>query len=287
MHAFADTAPLFASSALSQVPFKYITLSHNVSQKIKDFTSKLCAGDEKLVIYRVGELDFESLLGVSHQDWQVISHVHYKSGSDLDLEVDESCSVEYRFGSVGDASESPASVIYVDLDDGVSHKFEDLLAHKHVIVQLKPKFATSHSHGDSIKEFLGETKDFLDEALHLNLNNIDKRSYESDDEDLENDNEYEDLEDEYRAAEALLVANEDEVEGDVETTTSKPSKDTKRKTNSNLFTEYQFFTPGVWLAIIVSLFLVYVATTAVSWITSIELSYKSFEKQIDYEKKNE
>lgn len=56
---------------------------------------------------------------------------------------------------------------------------------------------------------------------------------------------------------------------------------------SNLFQTYQFFTPGVWLALIVSVFLIYVASTAVSWITSIQLSYRAFEKQIEFEKKTE
>ncbi|KAF7579648.1 hypothetical protein EJF18_30155 [Clavispora lusitaniae] len=62
-------------------------------------------------------------------------------------------------------------------------------------------------------------------------------------------------------------------------------KSSKKK--SNLFREYQFFTPGVWSALIVSLFLVFVSSTAIGWITSIQTSYHAFEKQIDYEKKTE
>lgn len=279
-YAFADTAPLFAVPALPNGEFKYITDSGKVSRALNEYTEQLCMNNaQKLFIYRVSQwgAGIKDALTSLPQDSTHISHVHYKSSSDLDLDLHSSCSVEYK-DRISEFAASDANVVVIDLDHDSNVKLEELLKHSNFIVQMKPKFATALTHDSYIKEF-------LDEKLHLKL---DKRSYESEDEDLETVESFEDLEDEFRAAEALLMATED----DVQATSEKKYKPKdgikkKKKGNSNLFTEYQFFTPGVWLSIIVSLFLVFVASTAISWITSIELSYKSFEKQVDYEKKNE
>ncbi|CAI5759027.1 unnamed protein product [Candida verbasci] len=55
----------------------------------------------------------------------------------------------------------------------------------------------------------------------------------------------------------------------------------------NLFTHYQFFTPGLFSAILVSLFLIFILVNALSWLTSLEITYESFEKQVDLDKKSE
>lgn len=279
-YAFADTAPLFAVPALPSGDFKYITDSHKVSRVIKEYTEQLCMENaEKLFIYRVSQWSSasEDAFAGLPEDSTHISHVHYKSSSDLDLDLHSSCSVEYKDGG-SEVSGSDANVVVVDWDEGSVIELEELLKHSNVIVQVKPKFATALTYDNYIKEF-------LDSKLHLNL---DKRTYVSDDEDVMTEESFDDLEDDFMAAEALLLATEDDIEVTAEKK-NKPndSNDKKKKSSSNLFTEYQFFTPGVWLSIIVSLFLVFVATTAIGWITSIELSYKSFEKQVDYEKKNE
>lgn len=280
-YAFADTAPLLAVPAFSQEDFEYITESHNVSQALKEYTAGFCLNkDQKLVVYRVSGLKSNSFKDIA-EDSTYIQHVHYRSSSELDFELDSNCKVEYVDQIPADISQSESSVIVVDLDEKTEHQLSDLLQHNNVVIQVKPKFTTKHSHGHSIKEF-------LDEKLHLDLKHLGKRHDDFDDEDVEEIEDFQDLEDEYRAAEALLVANEDVVEvSSAKEDKPKNGDKKKEKKNSNLFTEYQFFTPGVWLSIIVSLFLVYVASTAISWITSIELSYKSFDKQVDYEKKNE
>ncbi len=51
--------------------------------------------------------------------------------------------------------------------------------------------------------------------------------------------------------------------------------------NDNLFTKYQFFTPGIFMGTFVSLFLVSVLIVALSWISDLQISYKSFEKKPD------
>lgn len=281
-YAFADTAPLFASPAISNDQFQYITESQNVSEALKNYSAKFCSNnDQKLVIYRIAGYDASSIDTLA-KDSTYIRHVHYKSGSELDLELDSTCKVKYVDEVPASVADYEANVIVVDLDDRSDYSLSQFLELDNVVVQVKPKFSTGHSHVDSIQEF-------LDESLGIDLGKLGKRSGDLEEDDDEVADDLDNYEEEYRVAEALLVANEDEIDFTDEKHISKNynNKKDKKKTNSNLFTEYQFFTPGVWLSIIVSLFLIYVATTAISWITSIELSYKSFEKQVDYEKKTE
>ncbi|GMM27770.1 hypothetical protein DAMA08_004860 [Martiniozyma asiatica (nom. inval.)] len=55
--------------------------------------------------------------------------------------------------------------------------------------------------------------------------------------------------------------------------------------NGGLFDKYTFFTPGIWMATIVSLFLFFLLSTALSWLSSMKISYKAFDKPFDFEKK--
>lgn len=277
-YAFADTAPLFAVPAISQQDFQYITESHYVSQSLKDYSAQLCAQkDQKLFFYRIGSLNYQQKQDLG-ADFTHIRHVHYKSASDLDFELHPSCTVEHR-NTCGDYSQTEANVVIVDLGESIIHDLNALLNHKNVIVQVKPTFNADYCHVDS-------TKEFLDEEMHLNLEH---RSGRLDESDVQfKDGFAEEFDDVFRAANALFLANKDKVE-EIAANKHKSNHNDKRQKNktSNLFTEYQFFTPGVWLSIIISLCLVCIAFTAIDWITSIQLSYKSFERKIDYEKKNE
>lgn len=50
------------------------------------------------------------------------------------------------------------------------------------------------------------------------------------------------------------------------------------KVKDNLFTKYQFFSPGIFMSIIVSLLLVTVLLVALKWVGSLQISYGAFEK---------
>lgn len=50
------------------------------------------------------------------------------------------------------------------------------------------------------------------------------------------------------------------------------------KVKDNLFQKYQFFSPGIFMAIIVSLLLVSIMLFALNWIGSLQISYGAFEK---------
>ena len=45
------------------------------------------------------------------------------------------------------------------------------------------------------------------------------------------------------------------------------------------------FTSGIWSGIIISGFLLVILYNALSWLSSLEITYASFEKQIDFDKK--
>lgn len=63
--------------------------------------------------------------------------------------------------------------------------------------------------------------------------------------------------------------------------------DVLKVSKKGLFHNYQFFTPGIFMCLIVSGFLILIFSVALKWTSSIEISYSSFEKEVDYEKKNE
>lgn len=76
---------------------------------------------------------------------------------------------------------------------------------------------------------------------------------------------------------------------DLDTSSSQSFISAKKdkQIQKSLFTEYQFFTPGIWSCILISFFLLAILYNALIWVSSIEISYGAFEKQVDYEKKNE
>ncbi|OUM53530.1 hypothetical protein BVG19_g2823 [[Candida] boidinii] len=55
----------------------------------------------------------------------------------------------------------------------------------------------------------------------------------------------------------------------------------------SLFDNYGFFSTGIWMGTIVSLLLVFVFSVSLSWISSLNISYKSFDKPINLQKKTQ
>lgn len=59
----------------------------------------------------------------------------------------------------------------------------------------------------------------------------------------------------------------------------RASSNVQKKTTGSLFARYTFFGAGIFEITLVSLFLIYALITALSWLTSLNISYKAFEKQ--------
>lgn len=54
---------------------------------------------------------------------------------------------------------------------------------------------------------------------------------------------------------------------------------------NSLFDNYSFFTPGIWMGTLISLFLFFLVAQALSWLSSMQISYRAFEKPVDFQKK--
>ncbi|KAG5368920.1 Protein BIG1 [Yarrowia sp. C11] len=69
-----------------------------------------------------------------------------------------------------------------------------------------------------------------------------------------------------------------EEQEEYEFTQQHTREESDEKVKDNLFQKYQFFSPGIFMAIIVSLLLVSVMLFALNWIGSLQISYGAFEK---------
>lgn len=264
--AFSNTAPLYSSSKLGVSG--YILGSSAIAQELLAYSKSVCEQDEKLVIYRVAGLEQSDSAANSGL---YIDHVRYSSGASIDLPVDDSCVVEYV--SWGEEKLAHGGhVVIVDVEDGNSHSVAEFLGSRHVIVQGKPSFKVK---AESLKEWVESA-----------VSGLLSRGASADDEEVGEYSEQE-VEADFRAAESMVAEEEGTVTAVAEAPEAGNSDGVAATKNSNLFTNYQFFTPGLWSALIVVFFLVYVTVTAVSWISSIQTSYGAFEKQIDFEKKEQ
>lgn len=265
--AFSNTAPLYSSSKLGVSG--YILGSSAIAQELLAYSKSVCEQDEKLVIYRVAGLEKS---GSKANSGLYIDHVRYSSGASIDLPVDESCAVEYV--SWGEEKLARGGrVVIVDVEDGQSHSVDEFLGSGHVIVQGKPSFKVK---AESLKDWVESAVSGL----------LSRRASSAEDEEVGEYSE-QDVEADFRAAESLVAEEEGTVTAVSEAAEAGDADKVAVPKNSNLFTKYQFFTPGLWSALIVVFFLVYVTVTAVSWISSIQTSYGAFEKQIDFEKKEQ
>lgn len=274
--AFVNTGPLYGNMFDNKAFFEnqYLIDAQDASSQIGSATEKLCSESNHapLVFYRV-----KNLAEGSSDAAQVSANVRYDSPKQLDLALHSSCQVHYTTSQP--AHVERGNIYVVDLDDDQEHSANELLSNLgHMIVQGKPAGGKSRSLMAGIKGYVGDL-----------LHGWAKREDEDADEDVEA---YAELESAFKAAESMLAQEEGDsfvtaLADDKETPSGSKENKIKADKKSNLFTKYQFFTPGIWLCLIVSLFLIYVLNTALGWITSIQVTYKSFEKQIDYEKKTE
>lgn len=283
--AFSNTAAFYSSHQLVGDGLKYITKSEHLRSAFERLTSDFCllSPGEILTVYRVGRLSREQPDN-SDEKSTFIKHVHYQSGSDVDLPISEACSIAYVDEFPADVSKISANVVVVDVEDSQTHTVGEYLGRGKVVVQGKPGFREAGTRGESLKDFIGD-------KLNLDFDTIQKRDLGDSLLDKESDALLEEAENDFELAELLIAAQESDARVTALSDDSKLVEGSGALKNgtsrSNLFTHYQFFTPGVWLVLIVCFFLVYVCVTAVSWITSIDLSYRSFEKQVEYEKKVE
>lgn len=274
--AFTDTAPLYSSEQLGK--FGYYEEASDLVESWTQWTNKICTSDAKAVIFRVNNLKHHG----SHKKGTYIEHVHYRSANDLELGLDQACSEKVSYQQ--DAKTISKQLTFVDIEDGGLHSVDEYINSWQdplvtVVVQGKPSFVRPGSHVDEIKNYV---EDKIYQKLNIELGLKHKRSEAEDYDEIAAE-----VEADFAKAEELVAQHNDQVTAVEKDATESPEPSHKPAKNLSLFTEYRFFTPGIWLGLIVSALLISVLVTALLWISSLEISYKSFDKQVDYEKKNE
>ena len=280
VNAFSDTAIFYSNNnnQLSLNTNDYIIESKSIAPLVLQYSESVCSqqdSNKQLYIYRVKQL---SKGDTTDYDGFILNHVHYPSVDDLHFEISESCVVKY--GS--DEQDSNANVIIIDVEDDQIHTIDEFLnkGHENLIIQGNPSF----KHHKKLKQFANDLNEMLDDYFHHG--DEEEAELHKRDEDVDDNEQLEqEIEDDFRQAESLVNGENDEPV----TIFDKPievAKSNQTKVN-NLFTKYQFFTSGIWLGIIVSLLLLSILYVAIQWLGALEVTYSSFEKQVDYDKKNE
>lgn len=276
--AFSDTAPFFSSRNLGKL--SYYEESTNLGPAWTSFTNDICSSNKKTVVFRVNNLQHHGDI----QDGSYVEHVHYKSAADLDLPLGDSCrSDQVSYQQTISTLDKPLTII--DVEDNKVHtvrEFTDAIKDPlvMVVVQGKPSFHKTSSHLEDIKSYV---EDKVYDNLNIEFGVHHKRSETEDFDKIAAE-----VEADFAKAESLVSKyphGQVTALSEANAETSTPSH--HKRNNLSLFTEYRFFTPGIWLGLIVSAMLIAVLVTALQWIGSLDISYKSFDKQVDYEKKNE
>lgn len=260
---FADTAPFYSAQELPE-QFPYITRASELSLPLN---SLLC-GESKVVIYRVSNLK----PGVEAGHGTYIKHVFYELPEDLDV-IDSTCGLAYYHNNY--SSDDSNKVVVVDIEDDQAHSIDEFLTNDGTIimVQGKPSFHKAEAkHENVISGLLRKHK----------------RNYATSGTEEEEDKIAAEVQEDFKAAESLLAQETEIAQATILASSEEENTaPATKKTNSNLFTNYQFFSPGIWMGLIVSGFLLFILSNALSWVSALEISYKAFDKQVDYEKKNE
>lgn len=290
---FTDTSPFYSLKQL-EGKFPYITESGQLLETIGSLTDDVCKNDDKLVIYRVSNL----VHGTKPSEGTYIKHVHYGSVEELDFPHGSSCDgdrVEYMTNKQPNDTKNIAIAV-VDIEDDKEHTIDEFFAPAGgiVIVQGKPSFHKPESKMDGLKHYI-EDKVYDNLKMEVDLDNVLHKRAKGSDEANDDDDKFSqimaEVENDFKAAESFISKEG----GDMMMTILDSSKtamaeaDAKppKVKNPNLFTNYSFFTPGIWMCLVISGFLISVLYITMSWMTSLEISYKAFDKQVDFEKKTE
>lgn len=267
---FAETSPFYSSKQL-EGSFPYIAESSQLSKAFGSLTEDVCKNQGNLTVYRVSNL----VHGTKESEGTYIKHVHYSSPEEIDFALGSSCGqdkVEYLLNTKPSSTDGLA-VSIVDIEDDRKHTVDEFLTSGSglVVVQGKPSFK-------ALKLGRHHAKNKVDNGLN-------KR-----DDDGEFNKIMAEVEDEFKAAQSLMSKEGEDVMMtimDSSETSLVQTTDAPKVKNPNLFTNYSFFSPGIWMCLLVSGFLLSILYITMSWMTSLEISYKAFDKQVDFEKKTE
>jgi hypothetical protein len=262
--AFMDAGALYCTSKmhLLLLPDAYAIDLANAAAIVEAASRQACLLDGRVVVHRIPPVsasELRRMLGTKVDDGFFAPYVRYASAEQVDLPVLARCSAAQTKYTTHSAAADEVAVLVVDYDEG---EFAGFMPSPNVvhIVQARPRLhapAASPTRRDSANAAADAAADLAAEV-------------EAD-----------------FASAASYIASEGDMPVHILGPAAVGAAAASNATHSNLFTHYQFFTPGILLCLIVSGVLVAILYTALTWMTAVEILYKAFDKQVDFEKKNE
>lgn len=264
--AFMDAGALYCTSKMQLLlhPDTYaIDLAH-AAAIVEAASRHACLLDGRVVMHRIPPVSASELrrvLNVNVDDGFFAPYVRYASAEQVDLPVLARCSAaQTKYTTHGSAADD-VSVLVVDYEEGEFAGFKQSPNVVH-IVQARPRL---HAPASATRRDTTDDGDAAaDTAAELAA----------------------EIEADFASA-ASYIASEGDMPVHILGPAAVGAAAASNATHSNLFTHYQFFTPGILLCLIVSGVLVAILYTALTWMTAVEILYKAFDKQVDFEKKNE
>ncbi|TID31056.1 hypothetical protein CANINC_000300 [Pichia inconspicua] len=283
---FENTAPVLVSSNLAEgIESKYIDSISNVNTLLDEVMEEFCAKKEgtPLIYLRLFGFDEFQLSSIDFIETEksnlktLTNLVVYPSKDSVSsIEPGKSCVNTAYFNSVEEIPSnyrSQLQVAFIDIhyNDDIKENIETITANldlENLIVQVVPTFESPSNSllqktSEKIREIIDSTK---------------KR------EEIDYDAVEQELKDSFEEINQLL--DESPVSAwDDETTFTKNDKSTIANPNGSLFDNYAFFSTGIWMTTIVFLFLAWLLSIALGWLSDLKISYRAFDKPIDFEKK--
>lgn len=269
--AFANTSPFLASiGGLEKFP--HMIHSQSLSQLLVGTISEVCQSGNNVITIQVPGLDFENLKS---------GILNYLPSSDISFSPHVEYGENDKFSPYGTCFLESAR-IRSEKDDSWLSKVERGSG-KAVVLTL-PKLSSAEQ-----REMLDSVFAKLDVLLDGALTNIMVQgvpSFEAVGQNLYNENlggknkriedgELEALEQAEQELEDAFKEIESMIDDDSEVTIMS---------DGSVFDNYGFFTPGIWMCTLISLFLVWILLMALKWVGSLQVSYKAFEKPVSSKK---
>ncbi|ODV86018.1 hypothetical protein CANARDRAFT_28070 [[Candida] arabinofermentans NRRL YB-2248] len=282
-YAFQNSAPLLISSdRLIELP--YISKFDSISDKIESFTQDICNDDNKALILTIdGLFNFDDVRITQFFKFssKFTKHVIYKDETNSLLSIAKNCNVQ-DIDMNDDVKwltsiiNSNANIITIKLSNDIDELFNNLnklsvvYPVDNIIVQTLPSFKNTNS-------LLNKATDSLTKQKQTKRHSVI-------DQDIDYDTLEKDLKDAFDEIEKLIQDESYTIQDDDKSTIYK-NVSAPVPIDGSLFDKYGFFSNGIWMGTLVSLFLFSVLYIALGWLSSLQVSYKAFDKPFNANKK--
>lgn len=301
---FGNTAPLLVSSSkYDKRACKYIQSVTAAADSILSLTEDICLHQEdnddleKLLYLRIHGLDnndinkeFINYFDVDSKLHMLSNHIVYKENQDNAFIISPSCGDALTINTKNDesdedwinallASKSNVNIINFykspNLAESLS-KLSMVFSAQNFIIQGLPLFESPDSLLDSaalkLKYFLGNQK------RHNQEEEVQEMDYESIGKELEEA--FEEVNSLLEEETVTIYKSNDDIKDQYSSSSGKPII-----ADGSLFDRYGFFSSGIWMGTIVSLFIFWLLSVSLSWLGSMQISYRAFDKPVNVEKK--